>query len=96
MENEKDLKTKLETREKELQENFEEVKNKFTVPSVEIDATSLSKAMSQVNLKDVELKELTEQEFRRDNFEKRTREEGSRGKMSRTNELEYQISKAGG
>ena len=58
IENEKDLKTKLAAREKELQEKCEEVKNKFTVPSVEIDATSLSKAMSQVNLKDVELIDL--------------------------------------
>ena len=55
IENEKDLRTKLETREKELQEKCEEVKNQITVPSVETDATSLSKAMSQVNLKDVEL-----------------------------------------
>ena len=58
IENEKDLKTKLKAREKKLQETCEEVKNQFTVPSVETDATSLSKAMSQVNLKDVELKEL--------------------------------------
>ena len=42
-------------REKELQEKCEEVKNQSTIPSVEIDATSLSKAMSQVKLKYVEL-----------------------------------------
>ena len=58
IENEKDLKDKLAAKEKELQEKCEEVKNQFIVPSVEIDATSLSKAMSQVNLKDVELTEL--------------------------------------
>ena len=51
----------MEAREKELQEKCEEVKNQSTVPSVEIDATSLSKAMSQVNLKDVKLTGLKQQ-----------------------------------
>ena len=58
IENEKDLKTKLAAREKELQEKCEEVKNQSAVPFVETYATSLCKAMSQVNLKDVELIEL--------------------------------------
>ena len=61
IENEKDLKTKLAAREKELQEKCEEVKNQYIVPSIETDGTSLSKAMSQVNLKDVELTELKQQ-----------------------------------
>ena len=55
IENEKDLKTKLAVREKELQEKCEEVKNQSIVPSIEIDSASVSKAMSQVNLKYVEL-----------------------------------------
>ena len=38
---------------------------------------------------------VAEEYSRRDNFEKRTREEGSRVKMSRTNESEYQVNKAG-
>ena len=55
IENEKDLKSKLVAKEKELQEKCEEIENQFVVPSIEIDATSLSKAMSHVNLKGVEL-----------------------------------------
>ena len=54
-ENEKNLKTKLAVREKQLQEKCEEVKNQSIVPSVETNATSLSKAMSQVKMEDVEL-----------------------------------------
>ena len=61
IENEKDLRTKLATREKESQEKYEEVKNQSTVPSVETDATSLSKAMSQVKLKYEELTGLKQQ-----------------------------------
>ena len=61
MENEKDLKTKLAAREKQLQEKCEEVKNQSIVPSVETDEASLAKAMSQVNLKDVELTDLKQQ-----------------------------------
>ena len=52
---------KLATKEKELQEKCEQVKNQYVAPSIETDETSLSKAMSQVNLKDVELIELKQQ-----------------------------------
>ena len=58
IESEKDLKTKLAAKEKELQEKCEEVKYQSTVPSIETDVASLSKAISQVNLKDVELTRL--------------------------------------
>ena len=51
IESEKDLKAKLAAKEKELQEKCEEVKNQSIVLSVKIDATSLSKAMYQVNLR---------------------------------------------
>ena len=61
IENEKDLKAKLATKEKELQEKCEEIKNQFIFPSIEADATSLFEAMSQVKLKDVELIVLKQQ-----------------------------------
>ena len=58
IENQKDLKAKLEEKEKELQEKCEEVKNQSTIPSIEIDATSIYKEISQVKLKDEELPRL--------------------------------------
>ena len=61
IESEKDLKAKLAAKEKELQEKCEEVKNQSIVPSEEIDATSLSKEMSQEKLEDEELTGLKQQ-----------------------------------
>ena len=60
-ESEEDLKVKLATKEKELQEKVEVVEILATMPNVEIDTTSLSNAMSQVNLRDVELTGLKQQ-----------------------------------
>ena len=54
-ENEQDLKVKLAAKEKELQEKGEEVEIPATMPNGETDTTSLSNAMSQVKLRDVEL-----------------------------------------
>ena len=54
-ESEKDLKAKLAAKEKELQEKSERVKSQSIVPSIEVDTTSLSEAMSQVKLREVEL-----------------------------------------
>ena len=61
VESEKDLRAKLEAKERELQEKCEEIKNQSFVPSVDVDATSVSRAMSQVKLKDVELTGLKQQ-----------------------------------
>ena len=46
VESEKDLKAKLAAKERELQEKYERVKSQSTVPSVELDTTSLFEAMS--------------------------------------------------
>ena len=54
-ESEEDLQARLTSKGKELQEKCEEVEIPTTIPNVEIDTTSLSNAMSQVKLKDVEL-----------------------------------------
>ena len=54
-ESEKDLKSRLATKEKELQEKCGEVENPSTIPNLETNTTSLSNAMSQAKLKDVEL-----------------------------------------
>ena len=48
-------------KEKELQKKYEEVKNQSIVPSIEADATSISEAMSQVNMKDIEITGLKQQ-----------------------------------
>ena len=61
VESEKDIKAKLVAKEKELHEKCEEVKNKYIVPFVDVDATSLSREMSQVKLKGVELTGLKQQ-----------------------------------
>ena len=60
-ESEEDLKARLATKEKELQEKGEVVEIPATMPNIEIDTTSLSKAMSQVKLRDVKLTGLNQQ-----------------------------------
>ena len=51
----------MAAKEKELHENYQRVKNQSIVPSVEVDTTSLSEAMYQVKMKDVELTGLKKQ-----------------------------------
>ena len=46
VENEKDLKAKLDIKENEVQEKYERVKNHSTVLSAKVDTTSLSESMS--------------------------------------------------
>ena len=60
-ESEEDLKVKLSAKEKELQEKGEAVEMPTTFPSMGIDTTSLSNAMLQVKLRDVELTGLKQQ-----------------------------------
>ena len=98
MENEKDLKTKLVEKEKELQKKCEEIKNQSTVPSIETDAASLSKAMSEVNLKYVELTRLKQQNKNLEEIALKKEQEKKEieEKMLRSNKLEYQVNKAGG
>ena len=45
-ESEDDLKARIASKEKELQEKCEEVEIPATIPNVEIDTTSLSNSMS--------------------------------------------------
>ena len=60
-ESEKELKATLETKEKELQEKCTEIAIKLVNVAGEVDTSSLSKALSQIGLKDIELTKLKQQ-----------------------------------
>ena len=60
-ESEEDLKSRLAAKEKELQEKCEEVEIPATILNVETNTTSLSNAMSQVKIRDVEITRLKQQ-----------------------------------
>ena len=75
----KDIKLKLTSKEKEFQEKCKEVENQYANVPREIDTNSLSKAMSQIGLKDTKLTKLKNQikEFK----EKNAKEEQEKQKV---------------
>ena len=91
-ESKEDLKARLAIKENELQEKGEVVEILAIIPTIETDTTSLSNAMSQVNLRDVELTGLKQQNKNLEDVASKKKEE-KRKLIERCQEFLEQIAK---